>query len=517
MFSALVFTLNSCIKEDFNVSNFALYNAKPGIAIPLINSSLDIHDIYQFDTTGWLLKEDNNRFMTLIYEKSEVFAADSFLKISNQSLKNQKYIFTLDNSIPLGDSTFDTYITKLDFVSTDKDIYDTLYVKSGSLDITLSSNLNMKGKMVFSIPEATKNGKMLVSQINYPGNPNNNINLNIDLTGYKFIFTHQNKSNILTTVCKVMAYNDGSKNNSPYNVSLNVNLNNIKLTKLYGYFSSRSFKFIDFMSVSLFGGIKQGETYIEDPSLYLLFHNSVGIPVKLDILSFSSHSDVKTPHDLPLTGMPKIINIPSPPRPGSETHVSYLIDKSNSNLKDAINLSPTGFNYDVKGSTAPIPVIQNFIFDTSKIKLDVKMEMPLNGWLKNYIMEDTFDFSIDNLEMFESLQFNLLADNGFPLESSLQLYFLNVNDKITDSLFVNSKDLMRSAFVDITSGKVTKASSRVYTVIFDRKRLDNLLNTKKMLLKASIYTNNKGKNSVKIYSDYSIGIKFSALARLKTN
>jgi len=513
----LLFITNSCLKEDFNVKNVGLNNNSPGLAIPLINSSLDIRDVYNLDTAGWALKEDNSKFLSLIYMKTETFGADSFLRISNQSLKKQKYIFNIGVSLPLGDSTSDIYISNLDFISSDNDIYDTLYIKSGTLDITISSTLNMRGKMIFSLPEVTKGGKMLVSQINYPGNPNNNINLAIDLTGYKIVFLHQANTNIITTVCKVMAYNDGKKNNSPYDVSLSVNLNDIKFNKLFGYFNSRKFNFFDFLSISLFGGIKRGDSYIEDPSLKLLIQNSVGIPVKFDILSFTSHSDIKTPHDLNITGLPNTINIGSPSKPGLTTQKSYLLDKTNSNIKDAINLSPTGFLFNVNGTTMPVPTIENFIFDTSKINLNLEIDLPLFGWLRNYVLQDTFDFSIGKLDIFESLTFNLLADNGFPLEASLQLYFLDSKNKITDSMFVNPKDLIRSGITEITTGKVIKPVSRLYTVVFDRKKLDMIVNCKKMLIEASLYTSKLGKNSIKIYSDYSIDIKLSALAKLKIN
>lgn len=514
----LIFIINSCLKEDFNVKKIGLKNCSPGLAIPLINSSLDIRDVYKFDSGGWLIKEDNTKFLSLIYNKTETFGAESFFDMSDQTLMDQKYIFNFDNSIPKGDSSSDTYITNLNFVSTDNDIYDTLYIKSGTLNITISSTLNMKGDMIFSLPEATKGGKMLVTKIIYPGIPNIIIKDSIDLSGYKIVFTHQGKSNIITSVCKVMAKNSGLPNNSPYNVSISINLNKIKFSKLYGYFSSRNFNFFDFLSVSLFGGIRRGDTYIEDPSLRLLFQNSVGIPVKLDILSFTSHSEVKTPHDIAITGLPKSINIPSPSKPGLSTQVSYLLNKTNSNIKDAINLSPTGFLYNVDGTTMPVPAIQNFIFDTSKINLDVEIELPLFGWLRNYVLEDTFGFSIDNLDMFESLTLNLIAENGFPLEASLQIYFIDtIKNTITDSLFINSQNLVPSAITDIITGKVTKPVSRLFTIVFDRKHLDNLVNCKKMLLKASLFTSNQGQNSIKIYSNYSIGIKLSALAKLKTN
>jgi hypothetical protein len=513
----LGFILNSCLKEDFNVKNFALSNNSPGIAIPLINASLNVRDVYNFDSSGWTLKEDNSNFLSLIYKKTETFGADSFLHISDQSLAKQKYIFKIDNTIPLGDSTSDVYITNLDFISSDNDIYDTLYIKSGSLDILILSTLNMKGQMIFSLPEATKDGKMLTSQIKYPGKPNDSIKTKVDLSGYKIIFTHQGRSNIVTTVCKVMAYNTGAKNNSPYTVSLTVDLKNIKFSKLYGYFSSRTFNFFDFLSVKLFGGIKKGDSYIEDPSLKLLISNSVGIPAKLDIIQFNSHSDVKTPHDLAITGLPSSINIPSPPKPGIVTYIDYLLNKNNSNIRDAINLSPTGFLYNVNGITMPIPAIQNFIFDYSKIDLDVEIELPLFGWMKNFVINDTFDFSIDNLENFESLTFNLIVDNGFPLEATLQLYFFDSNTIMLDSMFVNPQNFLRSAITDVPSGKVIKPVSRLYTIVFDNKRVKKLIKCRKMHFKASMYTTNKGKNSIKIYSDYSLDIKLSALAKIKTN
>jgi hypothetical protein len=507
----LFFIINSCLKEDFNVSKIDVKNYTPGLAFPLINANLDLNDIAAIDSSGWNLREDATKFMTLFYDKSASFEADSFLKISSQQLLRNE-VFNVDNSLPVGDSTFDSYASFLDFTSSDNDIFDLMLIKKGTITVKINSDLNMRGTMVFRLPDVTKAGNMLTRKFNYWGH---DTVLNIDLDGYLITFSHIGNLNRLSTEYDVTAYNDGLPNFSPYFVNFDIKLENIKFSYVYGYFSSRNFDFIDQLKLSLFAGIESGDSYFENPKLHLDFTNSVGIPVNLNIQTLIAHSGLKAPYDINITGLPNPISIASPPSPGTFVKVNYLLDKSNSNIKDAINIVPSAFKYDVKGVTAPDAVHQNFIFDTSKIKLDVEVEIPLYGRIKDYYLTDTFPFTLDNMDLFESLTFNLLLANGFPMESSVQLYFLDENNNMLDSLFVLPRDNVRSALVDITTGKVTKAVSHLYTVVFDRKRLDKIINCKKMKVRASLNTSLLGQYSVKIYSNYAIDIKLSALAKLK--
>jgi len=218
------------------------------------------------DTLGWNLHEDASKFLTLIYLQNENFSADSFLKISDQNL-TRNYIFTIDNSLPVGDSIIDSYSSMLDFTSPDGDLFDLMYVKSGYLNIRITADLNMRGKMVFRLPEVTKNGKMLVSQFNYNGKP---VDLKVDLSGYLITFTHVGNTNRLRTEFDVTAYNDGLPNFSPYHVKLEIKLNDLKFSKVFGYFSARSFSFTDRIRISLFGGVESGKVILKIPNFIFI-------------------------------------------------------------------------------------------------------------------------------------------------------------------------------------------------------------------------------------------------------
>ena len=261
----LFFIINSCLKEDFNVSKIDVKNYTPGLAFPLINANLDLNDIASIDSSGWNLREDATKFMTLFYDKSASFEADSFLKISSQQLLRNE-VFKVDNSLPVGDSTFDSYASFLDFTSSDNDIFDLMLIKKGTITVKINSDLNMRGSMVFRLPDVTKAGNMLTRKFNYWGH---DTVLNIDLDGYLITFSHIGNLNRLSTEYDVTAYNDGLPNLSPYFVNFDIKLENIKFSYVYGYFSSRNFDFIDQLKLSLFAGIESGDSYFENPKLHL--------------------------------------------------------------------------------------------------------------------------------------------------------------------------------------------------------------------------------------------------------
>lgn len=512
---SIIFIINSCIKEDFKVSKFDVKNFTPGLAIPIVNAKLDMNDLTIDSSSGWDLKQDASNFMTLVYYKTESFIADSFLKVSNQLLNNN-YSFSLDNSVPIGGSRSTPYNSYLEFTSPDNDLFDLMDIKSGTLKLSITSipNLNMRGNIVFRLPYVKKGGNMLSFTVFNRGKP---YDTTIDLSGYSITFSHLGNINRISTECIVTGYNDGQPNLSPYSINLKVSLESIKFSKAFGFFSSRSFNFANQIIIDLFDGIKVGVSYFENPKLKLNLINSVGIPVNLNILSFAAHSDIKAPFDKEITGLPNPIKVTSPTVPGKSVNMSYLLDKSNSNIKDAINMVPSKFKYDVIGLTAPDGVTQNFIFDTSKVKMEVEVELPLWGRIKDYTVEDTFPFTLDNLENFESITFNLLLANGFPLESTVQLYFLDKNHNTLDSLFEFPQDYLKSAITDPITGLVTKPVSHLYKIFFNRKRLDMITNCTTMKIKAYLHSTivNSVQKSVKIYSYYNFDVKFSALAKLK--
>ena len=124
-------------------------------------------------------------------------------------------------------------------------------------------------------------------------------------------------------------------------------------------------------------------------------------------------------------------------------------------------------------------------------------------------MIDTVDVSLT--EQTEHNRVNsgtltLKVDNGFPLEASIQLYLLNENGNVYDSLLTST--LVEAAPVDgnliVTSKKLSKL-----IIPLNKQKVDKVFATKKILVK-TIFNTVSNPQYVKIYSDYTMDLKLIA-------
>jgi hypothetical protein len=96
------------------------------------------------------------------------------------------------------------------------------------------------------------------------------------------------------------------------------------------------------------------------------------------------------------------------------------------------------------------------------------------------------------------------VNNGFPFDAKLQLYLLNENNIVTDSLFGYANTIVEAPInssLRVTGKKLTKI-----TVPVSENKMHLLYDTKKVVMKVRFNTSAQPQY-IKIYSEYSIDIK----------
>jgi len=218
---------------------------------------------------------------------------------------------------------------------------------------------------------------------------------------------------------------------------------------------------------------------------------------------------------------------------GTYAYGVYSIDRSNSNLDDIINNglqnAPKAVNYDVEIYSNYAPgEPDNFLFDTSTLKVDIGMEIPLDLKVGNFSYN-----KIDSLKLFtdtadQSFKYDpneiTLAtetQNGLPLNIRLRYTSGKWNPALkdsfeaVDSLFDNGL-ILTKAVVD-TNGKIVQS--------LPQSSLATLTGTKYAKLKAakcdafklnvSFETSRDASNTqqfVKLTQDMGLGIKIGVKA-----
>jgi hypothetical protein len=299
---------------------------------------------------------------------------------------------------------------------------------------------------------------------------------------------------------------------------------NIQFLSLYGYLGDYEVLVNDGQfDIGIFDNfLGEGELSFADPRLSLFINNSFGLPVEITLSNVSVFSK-ETNSTLPITftGVnPFDINAPDKNHIGEFVKDTIEINKNTCNIVQAMESSPTTFNYSISAKTNPAGPTgtYNFITDSSAVDVDFEIILPI--WLraKGFSLKDTMDLDInedfgDVFDYIEYFKFIIEGKNEFPFELGAQIYFTDANYAVLDSLFTGSSVFLKAPAVN-TDGKVTQPGDFKKTVEVTKNRLDKIRNTKFAIFKADFNTSNAASGQyVKFYSYYKLDFELS----VKTN
>ena len=267
----------------------------------------------------------------------------------------------------------------------------------------------------------------------------------------------------------------------------------------------------------------KGDLKIKDPKVTMRISNSWGFPTRGQIkyLSFIGQSGEEIPllsngvfeHD---SFDYKDFNYPAwiLGEVGQTKFTDITLDGSNSNIADIFNSQPTRLIYEVDGiSNAQLdPNLIGFITDQSNIKLQLRVELVLEGSVKNFGAEQTInlDFggfgSLDSAGI-EEVEFKLVTENGTPISSLAQIYFRDDAQNNIDSLFRDGpKEIIRSAPVN-AEGVATGITRTEEFVTMTAAEFDRIRSAKDAYLKTYFTTANNGETFVKLLATDKIVMK----------
>lgn len=519
------FLLQACYKDKFDFAKLTKTEWNPDLAAPLIKSTMTMKDLLEIGDVSFI--EDGDNFITIVYS-DRIYSdfAQDMITIPDQIL-DTNFNFTYPISLPLGDSTTESYVFTQEFSTNNGEIFDSIFIKKGTLHFQTVGNMNHNGKIVVTIPQLTKaNGETFRKTIEYKytGNLPVIVSKNFDLVGYKMKFSHVGSMNILKEYVDITAYADGNANTSPYYFSTQKNLIGMEFYKVFGYLGQYEHKFEkDKVSIGLFDGLTIGEQILEDPRINLIFYNSIGAPLNINFLDFTA---INGANQVALSSSilqsinvdyPNIYNV-------GQTVISKItLDKSNSNVQDVFDISPEKITYEVEGKSNPTgTVIKNFVIDTSNFYMDVEVEIPLFGRAWNFTMQDTnknfnFEEDIGDIDEIQYIEVVLNAHNELPAEGLIQVYFTDSNYVVIDSLYSSNEQIIHSAIPGAPpTYRVIQKTHKTTSVILDKPKMDKIKNAEKLITSIKFSTVNNGGTIVKFYSDYTIDLKVGVNVKLKT-
>jgi len=519
----LALSFHGCVKDDLDFNKLEKNNYSPDLAVPLAYTSLSIEDLMKNESDSGILIIDENKFCTLVYSSQalQMRAAD-MISVPDQDFDQpiglNDSIATLINQA--GNITFN-YSQDIDFSMVQGMELDSIFFKGGNMKTNFKSRIPANTTITLTIPELKINGNPFSQsfQLNYTGSLPVTAIITTPLENYKLDLTNGGiTNNRLKVNYTVSVTTTGTSIQGSDNININLNFNNIQYSKLFGYFGQQTLLSPqDTINISLFNTQSGVGTFkIANPEIKVDFVNSFGFPVRARILQMTGMNGNLT-NFVVANGIPDPLPINSPTisQIGQELTGSFTMNNSNSNVLAMIANQPKYVISQTENQINPNGNIgENFVVDTSRLTVNMEVKLPLYGSANNFLLNDTVNFSLNNLENIESLMIRTSLENGFPIDTKFQVYFTTENYTMLDSLVYGDRLLMPSAAINSATGIVTASTIKSTDHTLDRGRILKITTAKKLILQASLTSSNNGNTNVKIYADYKFKVNLGAIAKI---
>lgn len=542
LLSGIIF-LYSCVDpDDLDFNRIAEIQWNPDLAIPLVNSSLTTADLITKGDREGKIEIGTDKFCTLVYKgKLSSKGADELLSLPDQNIGQKNVImpalavaaFTV---APVGGTASFSGNQTLDFSSGTAKL-DSVVFKGGTLSLVVKSTIQHDATVLVTIPGATKNGVplALTANLNASNTPTPYENtLNVNLDGYSIDMTNggaqTNKIGVTMaiTLTKISNTNLPSTND---NVSITTQMQNLQWRRAYGDIGTTVISSGNSDSV-LFAAFRNslftGHIVHADPKVKMDITNSFGIPVQVNFVSLKGNIPLSDPGggDYPITGTgvttPLAVNAPTLAQIGQSILSSRTLDKTNSNVRDVINLNPQYFISDLQFLANPngTPAEHNFLLDTSKLEANIRCELPLFGKAQDFEITKEFGFDMGETDtsLVRSVTLRSIITNGFPLDVQVQIYFVDAGGNLVDSTATIASNTLpvRAGIIDAT-GKVIKSTTYIADNTMNKTRWQNIIKKATLIRIVADLESKPTSDDIKIFSDYKMDVQLSVRAQLEAN
>jgi hypothetical protein len=253
-----------------------------------------------------------------------------------------------------------------------------------------------------------------------------------------------------------------------------------------------------------------------DPKLKIVLTNFWNIPLRFSFSNMKYYPEGDTiGKDVTGSFINSIHDIGSPTVKNDSVVTTLEMNTGNSNIDEVLSAVPSFIS---SGAIIGTPG-QSTPFDLTGAKdnkVDLEIQIPLNLSMNNILFTDTLDFDLgvntDSTKV-KNITINFGADNGFPLGMNTQVYFLDKNYTIVDSLFSTRFDMEPAT---VSNGLVNNRVSSKVSINIPENRMDNILKAKYMMPHIKLRTTDAANLlPVKIYSTYDLGLQLSAKMELE--
>jgi len=250
----------------------------------------------------------------------------------------------------------------------------------------------------------------------------------------------------------------------------------------------------------------KGDLKFADPRVDLIVtNNGLGVPVLLD-MSFVAYGEGR---QLALRTENGYMPFFEGWKGGEEEKEIQRYDKENSNIDTLLSLPPKDrITYSGTVIVSPEAGDTAVLLKEGTAKIDVKVEIPLYLSAQNILFQDTIDgIDISDADKIEAASLKVKAKNQIPLGLGKgYLYLLNQNYNCIDTIRV--EQLVEAPEVNSQGEVVSPVVEKdAPVIVLSKKNIQNLNNTKYIVISAEASTSNGGDVATHINADALLEMK----------
>jgi len=531
-----IFTFSACLKDTIDeLSAIKGVKVTSNYSLPIIDINVGMEEIYESITQNAGVKKNPDNSIIFTFNTSDTIGGSEFVAIppvpfdfNFQMSPAVIAAFEFQNGFNL------TLKDSAKLPSASGELLESIAIKSGSFTIAINNTFKHRTKIVIKFPGLTRNGVPLQDsiQMNYESSRGSApiiVNRSFNLAGYIFDLSRNGTTNNTIDFEYVIGMERiiGNTTTTGDALALSQNITINEYSNVRGYLGRFPIlKAAEAQKFEIFEKGISGKVFIDNPKLVVRVSNSFGIPItgRINNIRVTTNQDV----DIPITIAPfqDTFTFNYPTVIGQTAVSEWVIDKSNSNLNDAINASPSFIKYDLDFTSNINNIVrENFILDNSRFIANIDVEVPVDVKIVDYEILQSNKKSVSNTEVdvVDQMKLYIRAKNGLPFDVFTQIVFLKDSILLnnTDTILVVADSLFASPWPILAAqinsqGNVISSTESVFTTIVTKKRFENIQASKQFNVVSRMRSSaiNGEPAFVRIYTDQKLSLKLATDARL---
>ncbi|MCG8474298.1 MAG: hypothetical protein MI784_02300 [Cytophagales bacterium] len=443
--------LSGCLSDEYrDADNLSNVQINPAFALNIGQVSYTLEDLMEETDGEFELLTDESGLYKVKYSLDVVdFNLERVFELEDQRFtRNLGLSFPPLPSLPPGllpdtivlDNLMNERI-QFDWESDDR--IDSLVFRSGALAVQLVLPLMTDYVAEVRFPnlmDASGNPYRHISR----GTNGNTISFSVNLSDYKLSMEDNRLDfEVLLNELRVPLANYPSSDGS---IGINVTFRNAGLDVVYGQFNRREFDFSnETIELGMFENDIAGDVFFADPNLMFRVTHNFGLSMAMNFTEILGTNQEREQFRMNGTIMESPQTMASAITPGSPVTDTLFVNRANSNLPDFLSSLPHSIQFDSHVEVGGPSAREQFLTHDASADVALDVVLPFEFWareLEYSDLSDTDPIDDDIDDILEQGLVKLVVDNAIPMGMHLQVYILDRNRRVLDSLFESPEAIL---------------------------------------------------------------------------